>query len=70
MSDTLRKGASREAWAASLRQLRGQDQPWPRWRAPRWTPRIAIVAVVGALFFAWGFLRIVLMLIFPRVVSY
>jgi len=69
MSDALSKAASREAWAAWLRAWRVQAPQWPprQWplrRALHWTPRVALIAVVGALLFAWEFLRIVLMLIF------
>jgi hypothetical protein len=79
MSDALSKAASREAWAAWLRawwvqappwrprQWRPRQWPplhWPPRRALHWTPRVALIAVVCAFLFAWGFLRIVLMLIF------
>jgi len=64
MSDTLSKGTSRGVWATASRQLRVQGRPWPRRRTLRWTPRVALIVVFGAFLFAWGFLRIVLMLIF------
>jgi hypothetical protein len=74
MSDALSKAASREAWAAWLRAWRVQAPQWrplqwpplqwPLRRALHWTPRVALIAVVGAFLFAWGFLRILLMLIF------
>lgn len=32
----------------------------------RWTPILAIVSLLGALLFAWAFLRLILALVFPR----
>ncbi|MGG1943989.1 hypothetical protein AB1286_04180 [Trinickia sp. NRRL B-1857] len=67
MSDTLRKAALIEAWGATLHWMRRcmQSVRSPRpWRM-QWTPRVAALAVVGALFFAWAFLRIVLIVVFP-----
>jgi hypothetical protein len=69
MSDTLSKSASRAAWAASLRQLRAQARQWPWHRALKWTPSVALIVVFDAFLFAWGFLRIVMMLIFARALS-
>jgi hypothetical protein len=66
MSDTPRKGALRDAWGALPARWRTEARRWPRYRPLRWTPTIALIAVGGALLFAWGFLRIVLMLVFPR----
>lgn len=66
MPDTLRKLSTHEAWAASLRQLRARVPQWRPWLAGWRTPCIAVAAIVGACLFAWGFLSLVLTLVFPR----
>lgn len=68
MSDTLRKAALIEAWGATLMRVRRcmRSVSSPRQWRMLWTPGVAVLAVVGALFFAWAFLRIVLILIFPH----
>ncbi len=70
MPDTLRKLSTHEAWAASLRQLRARVPQWRPWLAGWRTPCIAVAAIVGACLFAWGFLSLVLTLVFPRAASY
>jgi hypothetical protein len=72
MSDMLRKAALIEAWGATLSRIRrcmrsvsAPRQSHVQWRM-QWTPGVAVLAVVGALLFAWAFLRIVLILIFPH----
>jgi hypothetical protein len=68
MSDTLRKTALIEAWGAALHRMRKCIRSaWSpvQWRV-QWTPGVAMLAVVGALFFAWAFLHIVLILVFPH----
>ena len=32
----------------------------------RWTPARAIASLLGALLFAWGFIHLILVLVFPR----
>ena len=64
MPGTLSKAASREAWAAWLRGWRLQAPQWPSHLALHWTHRVALIAIVCAFVFAWGFLHLVLMLIF------
>ena len=41
-----------------------QDVYTPDRRAFRWTPRTAIASLILAMLFAWGFLHVVLSLIF------
>lgn len=80
MSHALRKPVLPETWAASLRRVRMRygGSAWPaaairevarRCPRVRWTAGTALAAVVAACFFAWAFLRIVLILVFPRVPS-
>lgn len=64
MPDTLHKIDTRAALLAWWRERRGHRLRWPP--LPQWTPRSAIAALACALVFAWAFLKIVLMLIFPR----
>lgn len=66
MFGTLRKSGSRETWLASLRRIRERGERAPRHWVPRWTPSVALAALAGALFFAWAFLHILLILIFPH----
>ncbi|WP_116141448.1 hypothetical protein [Trinickia diaoshuihuensis] len=70
MSDTLRKAALIESCVGAVRwvRIRVRHAAWS-WRGPwqlHWTPRIAAAAVFIALAFAWTFLRIVLILVFPQ----
>mgnify|MGYP001554806669 CR=1 FL=1 len=69
MPETLHKIDTREALLAWLRQPhvhRLRFPPLPRLPSPQWTPWFAAAGLGGALFFAWAFLKIVLILIFPR----
>lgn len=42
----------------------GEDAPTPGRRVFRWTLRAAVAGLVAAILFAWGFLHVVLVLMF------